>query len=88
MAPIAQPPALKNGNGDSRPRFESLQAWLKIFGAPEYAIYKKRTMAPHLNYDDWAASDHVLGPYLWHTTLDVWEGDSSSVNHPIPTLAC
>ncbi|KAF2685501.1 hypothetical protein K458DRAFT_486395 [Lentithecium fluviatile CBS 122367] len=81
MTPVAQLPAVKNGTGvydGSRPRFETLQAWLKVFGQAEYAVYKKDHAPSDLGYEEWATSVHAHGMYLWHATLDVWEEESSS----------
>lgn len=82
MAPIAQTSPGGNDVGrydGSRPRFESLQAWLEIYGEAEYAVYKKDHPATDLKYDEWATSVHAHGMYLWHAALDVWEEPSSSV---------
>jgi hypothetical protein len=84
MAPIAETPPANDGiegYDGSRPRFESLQAWLKVYGGAEYAVYKKDHASTDLEYEEWATSVHAHGMYLWHATLDVWEEDSSSVNH-------
>lgn len=78
MAPIAQQSVAKNGYDGSRPRYESLQAWLRTYGHAEYAIFKRDNPPAGLSYEEWSASEHVLGPYLWHATLDVWEEDDTS----------
>ncbi|KAF2466697.1 uncharacterized protein BDR25DRAFT_73863 [Lindgomyces ingoldianus] len=62
----------------SNSRFESLESWLSIYGTAEYVVYKREATTPHLSYEDWASSQHVLGPYLYHLTLDAWEQESSS----------
>lgn len=60
-------------------KFESLESWLDIYGTAEYVMYKRDTASPHLSYEDWASSQHALGPYLYHLTLDVWDEESSNV---------
>ncbi|KAJ4300703.1 hypothetical protein N0V90_002791 [Kalmusia sp. IMI 367209] len=78
MAPAAQAPVKRATYDRSRPRFQSLEAWLKVYGNAEYAIYKRDAGPSPLSYEDWTSSEHVLGPFLWYTTLDVWEETSSS----------
>ncbi|KAL1601720.1 hypothetical protein SLS60_006635 [Paraconiothyrium brasiliense] len=78
MAPAAPAPVKRATYDGSRPRFESLEAWLNVYGNAEYAIYKRDAAPKPLSYEDWSKSEHVLGPFLWYTTLDVWEEDSSS----------
>jgi len=84
MAPVAQTTPSSNDVGSydgSRPRFQSLQAWLEIYGGAEYAVYKKDHAPSDLEYEEWATSVHAHGMYLWHAALDVWEEPSSSVSH-------
>jgi hypothetical protein len=84
MAPLAQTPPVNNENGaydGSRPRFESLQAWLEVYGGAEYAVYKKDHAPTDVGYEEWATSAHAHGMYLWHAALDVWEEESSSVSY-------
>ncbi|KAF2869188.1 hypothetical protein BDV95DRAFT_114385 [Massariosphaeria phaeospora] len=82
MAPSAQPRPGENGSNGSTMPLNSLSSWLQTYGTAEYALYKKGHATPHLTYDDWASSEHVLGPYLYYTTLDVWEEDTSSDDEP------
>lgn len=83
MAPAAQAPLKRAAYDGSRPRFSSIEAWLNSYGIAEYAIYRRDAAPEPLNYEEWTQSDHVLGPFLWHTTLDVWEEDLSSVSYTI-----
>ncbi|KAL5383220.1 hypothetical protein PMIN03_011511 [Paraphaeosphaeria minitans] len=78
MAPAAQAPVKRATYDGSRPRFQTLDAWLTVYGNAEYAIYKRDAAPNALSYEEWSRSEHVLGPFLWYTTLDVWEEDSSS----------
>lgn len=87
MAPIKQTATVNGDYDGSCARFDSLQAWLKVYGNAEYAVWKRNNAPSHLSYEEWAASEHVLGPYLWHATLDVWEEVSSSVRLSITTLS-
>jgi hypothetical protein len=80
MAPAAQAPVKRANYDGSRPRFPSLEAWLSVYGNTEYAIYKRDAAPNPMTYEEWSKSEHVLGPFLWYTTLDVWEEDSSSVS--------
>ena len=80
MAPAAQAPVKRATYTGSRPRFQTLEAWLNVYGTAEYNIYKRDAAPKVLSYEDWSKSEHVLGPFLWYTTLDVWEEDSSSVS--------
>jgi hypothetical protein len=85
MAPVAQTPSASHDAGSydgSRPRFESLQAWLEIYGEAEYGLYQKDHADLEIGYEEWAKSVHAHGMYLWHAALDVWEEPSSSVRHP------
>jgi hypothetical protein len=89
MAPVAQTAPVSNDVGSydgSRPRFQSLQAWLEIYGEAEYAVYQKDHAPSDLGYEEWATSVHAHGMYLWHAALDVWEEPSSSVSHWIDVL--
>ena len=79
MAPISQPATSSNSNGIMS-GLDSIDGWLEKFGSAEYAVYKQTREAPHLSYDDWASSEHVLGPYLYYTTLEYLEAESSSVS--------
>jgi hypothetical protein len=83
MAPTAQAPVKRATYDGSRPRFQTLEAWLNVYGNAEYAIYKRDAALKALSYEEWSESEHVLGPFLWYTTLDVWEEDSSSVSQVI-----
>jgi hypothetical protein len=58
---------------------QSFQSWLAVYGDDEYTLYKKANATPHLNYESWVASEHVLGPYLYRITLNAWNEASSSV---------
>ncbi|KAF2641303.1 hypothetical protein P280DRAFT_308017 [Massarina eburnea CBS 473.64] len=82
MAPIAQSTSRDGQYDGSGPRFASRRAWLEKFGEAEYAAYvkdrHKEDGSPQLNYEEWKASSHVLGPYLWHATMDVWDEDTTS----------
>lgn len=88
MAPESHSSAIADGSTDSFPRFDSLESWLAIFGSAEYARYKNEAATPHLLYEEWKASQHVLGPYLYHLTLDAWDAGSSSVSHYVWNPAC
>ena len=61
--------------------FGTLESFLNIFGNAEYSHYVKSNAAPHLSYEKWASSEHVLGPYLYHLTLDTYNETTSSVSH-------
>ncbi|KAF1973532.1 hypothetical protein BU23DRAFT_554157 [Bimuria novae-zelandiae CBS 107.79] len=78
MALAAQAPVRRATYDGSRPRFQSLEAWLNVYGNAEYAIYKRDAAPNPMSYEAWSKSEHVLGPFLWYTTLDVWEEDSST----------
>ncbi|ORY12750.1 hypothetical protein BCR34DRAFT_563309 [Clohesyomyces aquaticus] len=67
-------------------KFESLQSWLDIYGTAEYVVYKREAASPHLSYEDWASSQHALGPYLYHLTLDAWDEESSSDAEDVETM--
>lgn len=86
MAPAAQAPAKRAIYDGSKPRFESMDAWLNVYGQVEYNVYKRTAKSYALSYDDWTKSEHVLGPYLWYMTLDVWEESSSSVSIEVRLL--
>jgi uncharacterized membrane protein YcgQ (UPF0703/DUF1980 family) len=58
----------------------SFDSWLMLNGTAEYVEYRKKAKHPLLNYDDWAASEFPLGPYLYRLTLDVWDEATSSVS--------
>ncbi|KAF2018448.1 hypothetical protein BU24DRAFT_171171 [Aaosphaeria arxii CBS 175.79] len=62
----------------------SFPSWISIHGDAEYALYKEVESPPWLTYEEWAASEHPLGPYLYHLTLDAWDEVSSSVSKDNP----
>ncbi|PVI07054.1 hypothetical protein DM02DRAFT_667179 [Periconia macrospinosa] len=74
MAPVAQPPTLNGGNSLSNERFI---AWLEKCGETEYDTYKNDCTTPAMSYEEWTKSDHVLGPYLMHVTMDILNETSS-----------
>lgn len=83
MAPNSRrlpPSATTNRPTSDNAKFNSLESFLGVYGNAEYALYKKANPTPHLPYDDWATSEHVLGPYLYHLTLDAWDEATSSVS--------
>ncbi|KAF2000463.1 hypothetical protein P154DRAFT_563447 [Amniculicola lignicola CBS 123094] len=77
MAPAPQTQSATDNAANSGPQFNSLESFLNLYGLAEYALYKK-TATDHLSYDGWISSDHVLGPYLYHLTLDALADDSDS----------
>ncbi|KAH7138021.1 hypothetical protein B0J11DRAFT_609638 [Dendryphion nanum] len=54
------------------------KSWLSVNGNDEYSRYKKETAHPQLSYQDWSTSDKPLAPYLYHLTLNAWDGSNSS----------
>ncbi|KAF2175560.1 hypothetical protein K469DRAFT_756165 [Zopfia rhizophila CBS 207.26] len=83
MAPASYPAASNNNSTSLGPKFDSLKSWLAIYGNAEYVLYKREAVPPHLSYEDWAASQHALGPYLYHLTLDAWDEESSGDDEPV-----
>lgn len=79
MAPTASSSTANANKTISNAKFDSFQSWLVIYGNAEYVLYKKSAAPPHLSYEEWASSEHPLGPYLYHLTLEAWDEVSSSV---------
>ncbi|CAI6338477.1 unnamed protein product [Periconia digitata] len=75
MAPVAQTPDVNESDDSSNARFNS---WLEKHGEAEYDIYKSEDAISALSYDQWVKSTHVLGPYLLHVTMDIWNEPSSN----------
>ncbi len=92
MAPIAQPTTVSNGHGNAgydgpRRRFESLEAFLKIWGNVEHENYMRDHAPERPEYDEWM-HEHALGAYLLYTTLHVWDEESSDVSPAVTPFSC
>lgn len=86
MAPDAAALAVTEESTRQNVHFDTFQSWLAIFGNAEYVMYKREAVAPYLSYEDWASSEHPLGPYLYHLTLNAWNDDTSSVSVRLRTV--
>jgi hypothetical protein len=80
MAPAPRSSAANDDATSQNGQFQPFKSWLAVYGDAEYAQYKKEAATPHLTYEDWASSDHPLGPYLYKLTLDAWDDESTSVS--------
>jgi hypothetical protein len=81
MAPVARLSSFDDDYDGTRPRYESLQAWLKVYGNAEYAAYKHNNASAPLSYEEWVESPHALGLFLWNLTLDIWDEPSDTVSN-------
>ena len=81
MAPTAPSTAAANDSHRSRQVFGTLEGFLQVYGDAEFTLYRKNNAAANLTYAEWASSEHVLGPFLYHLTLDAWDEGTSSVSH-------
>lgn len=79
MAPTAQASNSRGSYNGEYPHFESRSDFLKAYGKVEYHEYRENTKNP-LSYQDWKASDHVFGAYLWNAALEIWDGCDSTVS--------
>ena len=87
MAPTPRSSAAGKDATGEKGKIDPFKQWLLTHGTAEYASYKREAAAPHLTYEDWAASEHPLGPFLYHLALDAWEADSSTVSISIPDVS-
>lgn len=83
MASNVPSSAATNNSDPTHTVFGTLESFLQVYGNAEWVSYKRNTAAPHLSYEEWVSSEHVLGPYLYHLTLDAWDEATSSVSHCI-----
>ncbi|KAF2661614.1 hypothetical protein K491DRAFT_773936 [Lophiostoma macrostomum CBS 122681] len=90
MAPAPRTSAANVDATSPNDQFQPFKSWLAAYGDAEYAQYTREAATPHLTYEDWASSDHPLGPYLYKLTLDAWEVGSSSdeeLEQPVKSAA-
>ncbi|KAF2702706.1 hypothetical protein K504DRAFT_539532 [Pleomassaria siparia CBS 279.74] len=82
MAPNAPPTSAINNSDHAHEVFGTLESFLRLYGGAEYTLYRRNNAAPHLSYEGWASSEHVLGPFLYHLTLEAWDDATSSDEKP------